>query len=405
MRKWIRPSRPASTLRGEGLILRLLYFLYYGSLATWFPFFNVYLQQIGLSGLQIGALAGIRPAVTLVSQPLWEVVADLWDRRRTLLLTALLAAVGLLGFAWSGGFWFLLGWTVLYAFLSNPVGPLVDSLVLDYLERKNDLSYGRLRMWGAIGWAALSYAAGRAIAGRDMRLIFVLGATVMLLGWFLALRTSRQTGGIVGASGNRWRDLGPLLRNRRLLAFLALVTLLQVGASSLFTFFPVYMNELGASRQLIGLAFGVQGLSELPLYLFAAAIMKRVGPARTLIIAFLLMATRSLLYSFISQPALAVAVQLIHGSFSLFLVASVEYVNRLVPSVWRATGQSLFWGAYMGAGAVLGNILSGFLYDRIGVQGMYRWCGFLILAVALVAGLALRGNGARSEGHVLSDTA
>jgi PPP family 3-phenylpropionic acid transporter len=85
-----------------------------------------------------------------------------------------------------------------------------------------------------------------------------------------------------------------------------------------------------------------------------------------------------------------VALQLLHGTFSLLLVASVEYLNRLVPRAWRATGQALFSAAHMGAGAILGNLLSGFLYDRLGVQGMYRVSGLLILTVALAAWLALR---------------
>jgi len=387
-------------MAGEGGLLRLLYFMYYGSSAAWFPFFNVYLQQIGLSGLQIGALAGLRPAVTVVSQPLWGVVADLWGRRRTLLLTALLGAVAVLGFSWRGGFWFFAGWSVVYAFLSNPTGPLIDSLALDYLEREQDLSYGHLRMWGAIGWAVLAYVAGRAISGRDIRLIFVFGAVAMLAGWALALRTSRPTGEFAGALGRNWRDLGPLLRNRRLLVFLALVTLNQVGASAVFGFFSIYMNDLGASSRLIGLAYGIQGMSELPVYLIAAAILGRIGPARTLVLAFLLMAIRPLLYSFISQPVPAVALELLHGTFSLFLVASVEYVNRLVPRAWRATGQALFWAAHMGAGAILGNLLSGFLYDQLGIQGMYRVCGLLILVVALAAWLALRRDGAPAKEQV-----
>jgi PPP family 3-phenylpropionic acid transporter len=387
-----RRIRTSSVLRGESIVLRLLYFLYYGSGACWYPFLNVYLRQIGLSGLQIGMLAGIRPAVTVLSQPLWGVAADLWGRRRTLLLTALLAALGTLGFAYNSGFWFLLGWSILYAFLSNPVGPLIDSLVLDYLEINSALSYGRLRLWGAVGWAALAYVVGRAIAGRDMRLIFPFGAVTMLLGWLLVMCTSRKGGGTEGGQGNTWRDMGPLLRNGRLLIFLALVTLLQIGAASSFSFLSIYMNELGASQQLIGLAFSVQGLSELPLYLVAAAVIGRIGPVKTLIIAFLMMAARALLYSLISQPEPAVAVQLLHGSFSLFLVASVEYVNRLVPAKWRATGQSLFWAAHMGAGAILGNSLAGFLYDQIGVQGMYRLSGFAILVVTLATGLVLRAN-------------
>jgi len=392
-----RATSSSPSLRGEGIVLRGLYFLFYGSGASWYPFFNVYLQQVGLSGVQIGTLSAIRPAVMVLTQPLWGVVADLWGRWRTLFLTMLLAAVSVLGFAWGAGFWFLLLWTVLQAFLSNPVGPLVDSLVLDYLESESGLSYGRLRLWGAVGWALLSYVAGRVITGRDMRLIFVCGAVLMLSGWGLALCTPRKTGATTHTPGSDWRGIGPLLRNRRLVTFLILVALLYVGASPAFSFFSVYMNELGASRQMIGLALGIQGLSELPVYLVANAVIKRLGLTKTLVVTFVVMSARALLYSWISEPTLAVMLQLAHGSFSLFLVASVEYVNRTVPSVWRATGQSLFWAAHMGLGAILGNLLAGVLYDRVGAQGLFRWSGFIILAVALVAAVALRERPVRQE--------
>ena len=229
---------------GGGGVLCFMYFLFYGSGAAWVPFFNVYLQQIGLSGLQIGALAAIRPAAMLVSQPVWGVVADLWGRRRTLLLGMVLAAGLLLGYTSSRTFQFFVVWTLLYNLLSNPVGALIDSLVLDHIEGRPDLSFGRLRMWGAIGWGLSALAVGYAITGRDMRLIFALAAALMFGGWFLALRTRHeQTGGV--SLRRNWSGLAVLLRNRRLLIFLALVTLLQAGASSIFTFYSVYMNELG----------------------------------------------------------------------------------------------------------------------------------------------------------------
>ncbi len=383
--------RLPAALRGRGAILRLLYVLFYASGACWSPFFSVYQRQLGLTGLQIGTVAGIRPALVLLSQPLWGVVADLRGRRRTLLVTMFLASALLLGFLWPGGFWFILAWSLLYALSTNPVSSLIDSLVLDHLDEQRNSSYGQFRLWGAVGWALAAYAVGRAIAGRDIRLIFVFAATVMGLGWVLAWRGTGGQGGRV-ALGRSWRGVGALLRNGRLVAFLVLVTLVQVGAASILTFYSVYMTELGAPRPLIGLAFTVQGLAELPLYVAAAGIIRRIGSGKTLALAFLVFAARALLYSVIKAPALAVAVEASHGlSFSLLLVSSVDYVNRQVPKEWRATGQALFQAAYFGAGGLLGNAWAGLLYDHLGVQGMYRINGSLILAVA-VAALALLGG-------------
>jgi PPP family 3-phenylpropionic acid transporter len=383
----------SAALKGKNSALRLLYVLYYGSNAAWYPFFNVYLRQIGMTGLQIGALASIRPAAMLVSQPVWGAVADMWGRRRALLVTMALSAGLVVGFAGGQSFWFLFGWVILHALLSSPVGALLDSLVLDHLESQPKLSYGQFRLWGAVGWAVLAVVVGRLVSGQDMRLIFPFGAILMLSGWLLAWLTTRgELSGRVSL-GRSWRGLAPLLHNRRLLTFLALIVLSQVGAASVFSFYPVYMAAIGASSSLIGMGLSLQGLSELPLYLSAAAIIRRLGATKTLIFAFLIFATRTFLYSSISNPALGVAVEALHGlSFSLYLVASVDYVNRQVPAEWRATGQSLFWAAHVGAGGILGNAWAGFLYDRIGVQSMFRLNGLIIVAVALAALVALRGD-------------
>ncbi|NIO61290.1 MAG: MFS transporter, partial [Gammaproteobacteria bacterium] len=384
-------------LLGEETAFRLLYFLFYGSGAAWMPFFNVYLEQVGLSGLQIGTLAGIRPVVQLLGQPLWGVFADLWGRRRTLLLTLLLTTFVLIGFGWKATFWFFFGWLVLQALLSSPLGPLVDSLALDHVEERHNLSYGQFRIWGSIGWTVIAYAVGHAIAGHDLRLTFVYAAIFSFLAWCMVLRTPRNLGSNL-SDGARWKDVSLVLRNRKLLIFLAMITLLGIGSAPLFTFYPVYLAGLGASRQLIGLAASLLGLSELPIFYLAAAIVKRIGHIKAIGITFLFFSARAFLYSFISQPALATAVQVLHAPFSLFLLASVDYVNQQVPSAWRATGQSLFWAAHMGAAGFLGNILAGFLYDRMGVQDMFRLSGFLILAVALVTMVALREKPVHSDG-------
>jgi MFS family permease len=62
------------------------------------PFFNPYLREIGLTGVQIGLMGGIRPSVMLLSQPLWGMAADAWGRRRLLILTALVVALVVPGY-------------------------------------------------------------------------------------------------------------------------------------------------------------------------------------------------------------------------------------------------------------------------------------------------------------------
>jgi PPP family 3-phenylpropionic acid transporter len=379
---WWSPDR-------EGILIRLLFVAFYGSSGAWMPFFNVYLLEVGLLGVQVGLIASINRAVMMASQPLWGMAGDAWGRRRTLLLSLFMAVLIFPGFAFGTNFWFFFVWIILYAFLVTPIGPLVNSLALDYLDGNKRLSFGRLRIWGSFGFAAAAFLAGRAIMDRDIRLIFVFAALMSFMGW-LVVRNTRHKPVAGGATGRSWNGLRVVLRNRRLLTFLALVILFQLGTSAYSAFFPVYLNELGASSQLIGLAVGVIGLSEMPLWLVGDAIIKRLGLRVTLVICFLTFAVRALLLSFLTQPVLAIFIQMLHGSTALYLTASIGFVNQQVPRQWRATGQSLFWAANYGPGVLMGALVAGFLYDYVGVQMMYRLIGGLLLSVAVAALIVLR---------------
>lgn len=379
-----------SSAKGQGLLLRMLYFVYYVSTAAWLPFFSVYLRQVGLSGVQVGLIAGLGPAVQMVSQPLWGLIADLHGRRRTLLVVMLGAALLLPGYAWAHSFCLLAGWATLHGAFTNAVTPLADSLTLDHIEDQRTTSYGAIRCWGAIGWALGALAMGQLLAGRDLRLGFALGAAIMALGWLVSWRGVREVR-LTQAHGRHWRGVGRLLSDRHLLAFLLLMVLLQLGSAAVWSFHAVYMSELGAARQLLGAAIAARGLSELPMLLISAAVVRRLGVRPTLALAMAVFGLRELAYSAIRLPGLVVAVEALHGcSFSLLLVGSIAYVHQLVPREWRATGQALLTASLFGVGSLLGNAWAGWLYDRIGVQSMYRINGLWVLGMALLALVVLR---------------
>ncbi len=396
-----RSVRIYEALTSHKSCLKILYFMYCASLAAWQPLLAVYFNEVGISGLRIGIIMSIAPIMVFLVQPMWGVVADRWGRRRTLLFTMFLASFAILGYVWNGGFWFFFLWTVVVAFATNPIGTLLDSTILDYVKEKQDSSYGRFRMWGAIGWMVSAPIVGSIITGRSIRLIFPISMAVMLLGWltgFLGRDKSTIKGAIEEAS---WANLSGVLRNWRLIIFLAIAFFNGVGTAPIWSFYGVYLKDIGASRQLMGFAFGLDAAIELPFYFFSNVFVKRFGARRVLTFSILMFAIRLFLYSFISTPLLAVSVELMHGlTFSLFVVSAVEYVNELVPPAWRATGQSLYAAACFGAGTLAGNTFAGYLYDQMPLQQVYRFSGWLLLIVTVVAAFALRSRSKKTGPQV-----
>jgi oligosaccharide:H+ symporter len=371
----------------------LLYFAFYGAAAAWSPLLNVYLQQVGLTGIQIGTLSGMRPAIGLLGKPIWGVAADTWGRRRTLLLLLPVSGALILGYLWNGGFWYFLLFGALYTFLAAPIGALLDSLALDQLELHPHLSFGRLRLGGAVGWALMALLIGRIISGWDTRPAFAIAAGGMMIAALLAWRVLPEAGG-KRATLRSWRGAAALLRNRNLLIFLCITLLLHLGTSPIGMFYGIFMKEeLGASSQLLGIAFALRAISEIPVYLGAAAVIRRIAPRRALLVALLVYAAQAFLYSIIRQPVLGALVEVMHGpSFGLLLIVSVNYVSSQAPAEWRATGQTLYAAFSGGLGGILGGAWGGFLYDYAGVRGMFRISALVILALALIVALALRSG-------------
>jgi MFS family permease len=91
---------------------------------------------------------------------------------------------------------------------------------------------------------------------------------------------------------------------------------------------------------------------------------------------------------------MALPIEVLHGiSWSLFWVICVEWINKLVDANWLATGQSLLYAAYYGAGAILGNYWAGFLSDTgMQLSEIFLINAALVAFVFILIAVVLRTN-------------
>ena len=110
------PLAPAPLQRALW-IARLYYFGFFAALGAIVPFFNVYLQQRGMSGTEIGLVSALPPIIALISNPFWSGVADRWQTHQRVLATlAVVAGVASLAFIWVSSFWAILAVLCVVAF-------------------------------------------------------------------------------------------------------------------------------------------------------------------------------------------------------------------------------------------------------------------------------------------------
>jgi len=370
-----------------------LYFLYYAAAATLIPFLSIYYQDLGLTGTQIGFLAGMPPLLSLVGAPIWGVVADGMKRRKPSLLIAIggatliaLVLPAIKVFVW------LIPAVMLFAFFYSPIMPLVDTTTISLLEAEKE-RYGQLRLWGAIGWGVAAPIVGWLIQNDTATWSFWGYAVLMGLGFLIALSVPESARIDTGSQS----DTRVFFTSQRWLVFLAVAFCGGMALSMISNFLFLFLRGLGADEFPLGLMLTVATLSELPVLFFSNQLLSRWSAQRLISVALLLFAIRALAYSLIHVPWLALLIQLLHGpTFSLMWVAGVSYADKMAPPSREATAQGLFAGVMLGVGSAVGALVGGLLYEYAGPLMMFRLAA---LGALVSAGFILRvdnKNDARS---------
>ena len=366
---------------------KFFYFIFFAAAAAMAPFLTLYYQSLGLTGTQIGLLAGTLPLVSMISGSLWSAVADASGRHRAVLLLAIggawLAVVGLIR---ADGLATLLPAVLLQVAFAAPIAPLIDSSVVALLGERQ-AEYGRVRLWGSVGWGVSALFLGPLLERAGLVYAFyvylVLQAVVFALSFGMPLGAGRRQAPFRAG-------LRELLGNGRFLTLLLTAIVYGMSLSMILSYLFLHMRDMGAGESLMGLSLTVATITEVPFLFLSGRLLRRFGPSRLIAAALGLMALRAFGYAWMPAPWWVLVFHLLNGpTYALFLAAGVAEAARVAPAGLGATAQGAFSSAMMGLGMALGNLLGGIFYDQIGAPAMFRAVGWLLLTM-LVAFVVLR---------------
>jgi MFS transporter, PPP family, 3-phenylpropionic acid transporter len=311
-------AEPFSNTRISGnsaYLGKAFYLFYYAAMAALFPFLVLYYEQLGFSGRRIGLLAGIPPVLTLVGASLWGAAADATQRHKLVLCLAIVGAGGFsLLLSGVATFWGAMLVVVGFALFAAPIVPLADNSVLELLGDRPE-QYGRVRLWGAIGWGAAAPLIGRLVEQGGLRWSFHGYLALMAACLLVALRLPVAR---THLSPPFRQGLQTLLADRQWRLFLFLAFIGGAGLGFVHHFLFLHLADLGASRFTMGLALTSATLSELLFFFFTDRWLRRWGVRPLLIAAMLSSGVRLLAYSATASPWLVLLIQLLHGpSFAM----------------------------------------------------------------------------------------
>jgi len=364
---------------------KAFYTFYFASGAFFSPFLVLYFSELGLDGRRIGVLRGIAPLIAVVAAPLWSALADASRRHKLVRMGAIVGSwLAVLILSATRMYGALIAVVAAYAIFSAPIIPLVDNAVVALLGKERS-RYGQQRLWGAVGWGVAGLAAGVLIERYGLSVVFVGYLVLMACTGLMALaipsvdrghsdagRVLDQGTDLPSAQPNFVSDVRRLLQNRRWSIFLLVMLIGGLFHSTEMSYLMLYMDALGGSKTLMGIALMVGTVSEVPVWALSPYFLKRWRSRGLLTIALFAGAIQSLAYSLLSSAWGALPLQLMHGlSFSAMWAAGVSYAADMAPEGTEATAQGML-GATLGLSAAIGALGGGLLYGRQGGALVFR---------------------------------
>ncbi|MBU3590233.1 MFS transporter [Polynucleobacter sp. 80A-SIGWE] len=358
------------------------FFLYFAYVGLVSPYASLFFLDRGFSVIEIAVLMSMLQITRIVGPFSWGWLSDyLSDRIRIIRFCACLAAVTFLSIFFLQSYIAFFIWMfVLHTILSSLM-PLGESATVHALFKDNsfDKRYGRLRLWGSIGFIAMVLFAGELFQRKGIELYPIVGAVILI---FLALVTFRLHEPKMERRKMVKGELLIVLFNPDVRWFLLSGFFMIFAHAALYVFYSLYLADLGYDKFQIGLFWALGVGAEVIFFYFQSKVLSRLDAEVVLQIAFGIGVFRFILIAFFPVTWVLILAQLMHaGTFGAHHSAATKLLQRWFTGPLQARGQALMATVSYGLGGTLGGLVAGWLWDATQPRNVF-------VMSALACGLA-----------------
>jgi PPP family 3-phenylpropionic acid transporter len=365
------------------------YFFYFATVGVLVPYWALYLDAIGFSAIAIGQLMALLMISRIVAPIAWGWLAD----HRAQRLQVIRFASGLTIVAFSGVFFgqsfaWLAVVMLLFSFFWNASLPLLEVITMNHL-RAHAGAYGRVRLWGSIGFIATVLTLGPVVDRFGPTSILPALMVLMSGIWIYSLWLPESEAAVPAEQPESfWR----VIMRPPVLAFLVTCFLMQASHGPYYTFYSILLERFGYTKSVIGMlwAFGV--VCEIGLFMVIQQILARVELRHILLGSFFLAAVRWLLIGWNPENlAILINAQILHAaSFGAFHAGAIQLVYRFFRGRHQHRGQAVYGSASFGLGGAFGSLYSGYAWELLGPAYTFTLAAGIAVLAGVIAFAALR---------------
>jgi PPP family 3-phenylpropionic acid transporter len=359
------------------------YFLYFGVMGIFLPYFNLYCYHIDFSGFQIGVLSAVRSVALILTPLIWGAMADRFSIRRPIFILCSFISTGIWAFyLYTTDFWPMLVITVFYGIFYSPIISFLEAFTMDVLGTRKK-SYGKVRGWGSFAFIITVIVLGKIIDLYSIEIIL----TLIFFGSLAQALISIKIPDIQIKKQTSFSSNTKVLLKRPVIVFLFCAFLMLVSHGTYYGFYSIHLENLGYGKTFIGISWALASIAEIIVMIKSDSLFKRFSIDNILFFSFMVAVFRWLALGFVTSAAGILFLQIFHAvTYAMFHVSSILYIDSLTPDEAKTLGQSVNNAVTYGLGLMVGFFINGYLFETLGTFTLFIISSF----IALTGGLLLK---------------
>ncbi|WP_435945435.1 oligosaccharide MFS transporter [Dryocola sp. BD586] len=407
-------------VRNAQIKMSAFIFLYFFTWSSSFGLYALWLsQKVGLDSITIGSVFAVNGVFAVILKPVYGYIMDKIGMSKRLLyfvcaVSALMApffvtvyqplllshtTVGIV----AGALYLSLGW---YA------GVAASESYADRFSRLYGLEFGRIRMWGSLGWAMAASVSGLLFNFTPLANFLVSSATsVLMLLVLVSLKIGEdrlRENNVISANKIVFADVLTLLKNRKFWMFSLYVAgvawMMFVAEQQFPRYFVSFFETKEQGNAWYGYLSTVQSGTEFVMMMFIPLLVNHYGAKRGLLLCGCVVGARLIASGLTTDPVIISIIKPLYGiEISLLLISVFKYIAEHFHKKINATMYLLGYQAMIYVGSVVVAPPAGYLYDKIGFEHTYLMMGCCALLFTFISAFTLsRCQAKRDESRILS---
>ena len=353
--------------------LALFYLSYFAMVGVYIIFMPKVLSDFGYSSVEIGIIYASAPFMRFLLPFVFQHLIKLSEKIFAIsLIFTLISSIIFLGTVENLTLYLVAN--LLFGASMGISLPFVETIALGQLSKKE---YGRVRLWGSIGFILIALWLGKILSTNYEALYYLVGSSLFtLLFGFLVLKFDKHNEEIVSTSSDKSFSL------TRYWGFWASVFLMQLAFGGFYNFFTIYETAHGISLEMTSWMWTFGVLCEIFMLFFQGGLLQK-NLLNILKFTIIVTVIRWLiLYLYPDNVVITFASQSLHAiSFALYHTATITYIFSLYPQ--KRLAQQFVLGIGFGLGGSLGALLAGQIYGEylFLIEAIITFGAFLMLVV------------------------